>query len=388
MIKFNKILIMLLLLIWIFPISAYWNNSNYFIVTAYYSPMPDQKYYLKGSYKAEKRLNWEWIKWASWKWVFSGMLAAPKWYRFGTKIYLKWLWIWSVEDRWWAIVKAGNRGYYSDRIDVWMWYWDEGLRRALYWWKRKIKWYIVNKNSKVNLDYNNISAPLWVTKKLKPIIKKNDSIFSTSIWKWSNMKKIKSLQLFLKAIDLYSWKIDWVYNEEIVGIIYNFQKENSIVNSEYDYWAGYFWPKTRKAFLKYSNKIVKDRQRREDLIIKYKALEEEAKKEAKKEVIIIWKPKFWEISVRVRWLQKLLGFLWYFNYKDTAIFWKKTEKSIIKFQLDNNIILSEKSKSAWIFWPKTLSIMEEKLKKELLKNKIKEKNLDEKTLLEIWVYKV
>jgi len=388
MIKFNKILIILLLLIWISPLSAYWNNSNYFIVTAYYSPLPDQKYYLKGSYKAEKKLNWEGIKWSSWKWVFSGMLAAPKWYRFGTKIYLEWLWIWSVEDRGWAIVRAGNRGYKSDRIDVWMWYGDEGLRRALYWGKRKVKWSIISKKSRITLNYKNISAPLWVTKKLKPIVKKNDSIFSTSIWKWSSMKKIKSLQLFLKDLELYSGKIDWIYNEEIVWIIYNFQKENSIIKTEYDYWAGYFWPKTRKAFLKYSNKIVKDRQRREDLIIKYKALEEEAKKEAKKEVIIIWKPKFWEISVRVRWLQKLLGFLWYFNYKDTAIFWKKTEKSIIKFQLDNKIILSEKSKSAWIFWPKTLSVIEEKLKKELLKNKIKEKNLDEKTLLEIWVYEV
>jgi len=388
MIKINKIFIFILLIIWIFPITAYWNNNNYFIVTAYYSPLPDQKYYLKGNYKAEKRLNWEGIKWASWKRVFSGILAAPKKYRFWTKIYLKWLWVGVVEDRGWAIVKAGNRGYKSDRIDVWMWYGDEWLRRALYWGKRRVKWYVTYKKSKVSLNYKNISAPLWVTKKLKPILKKSNSIFGKSIWKSSNIKEIKSLQLFFKDLELYSGKIDWIYNDDIVSIIYDFQKRYNIIKWEYDYWAWYFWPKTRDKFKKYYNKILKDRQRREDLIIKYKALEEESKREAKNKVLIIWKPKFWEVSVKVRKLQKLLGFLWYFNYKDTAIFWIKTKKSIIKFQIDNDIISSKDSKSAWIFWPKTLSVMEDKLKKELLKNKIKEKNLDEKTLLEIWIYKI
>jgi len=388
MIKLNKIFIFILFIIWIFPFSAYWNNSNYFVVTAYYSPLPDQKFYLKGSYKAEKRLNWEGIKWASWKRVFSGMLAAPKKYRFWTKINLKWLWVWVVEDRGWAIVKAGNRGYKSDRIDVWMWYGDEGLRRALYWGKRRVKGYVTYKKSIVSLNYKNISAPLWVTKKLKPIVKKSNNIFSKSIWKSSNIKEIKSLQLFLKDLGLYSGKIDWIYNDDIVSIIYDFQKRYNIVKWEYDYWAGYFWPKTRVTFKKYYNKILEDRQRREDLIIKYKALEKESKREAKEKLSIIWKPKFWEVSVRVRKMQKLLSFLGYFNYKDTAIFWIKTKKSLIRFQLDNGVILSEKSRGAWMFWPKTLSIIEEKLKKELLKNKIKDKSLDEKTLLEIWVYKI
>jgi hypothetical protein len=31
--------------------------NRYFVVTAYYSPLPGQDYYLKGNFEAEKRLN-------------------------------------------------------------------------------------------------------------------------------------------------------------------------------------------------------------------------------------------------------------------------------------------------------------------------------------------
>jgi hypothetical protein len=33
------------------------NDAGYFIVTAYYSPLPDQKYYYTGDYESEIKLN-------------------------------------------------------------------------------------------------------------------------------------------------------------------------------------------------------------------------------------------------------------------------------------------------------------------------------------------
>jgi hypothetical protein len=60
-----------------------------FIVTAYYSPLPNQSFYLKGSYEADIRLNGNGTHGASGKAVYVGMLAAPKTYPFGTKIYLQ-----------------------------------------------------------------------------------------------------------------------------------------------------------------------------------------------------------------------------------------------------------------------------------------------------------
>jgi len=185
----------------LFPVNWFASTSDtYFVVTAYYSPLPDQQYYLKGNYADEIRLNGKGIAWASGKWVFSWMLAAPQNYAFGTKIYLEWLWVWSVEDRWGAIVNAWNRWYSNDRIDVWMWYWDEGLRRALYWGKRTVKGTFMSNNTELDLDYNSIPAPLWATNGLEV----TPSIFYKSIWTESLWEDIYALKLFLSENNIYS----------------------------------------------------------------------------------------------------------------------------------------------------------------------------------------
>ncbi len=79
-------------------------EERFFVATAYYSPLPNQKYYLRGNYEAEIRLNGNGTHGASGKAVFEGMIAAPKDYAFGTKIWIADLGIGSVEDRGGAIV--------------------------------------------------------------------------------------------------------------------------------------------------------------------------------------------------------------------------------------------------------------------------------------------
>lgn len=37
-------------------------TENFFVVTAYYSPIPWQKYYLRWNYEDEVILNWKWIR--------------------------------------------------------------------------------------------------------------------------------------------------------------------------------------------------------------------------------------------------------------------------------------------------------------------------------------
>lgn len=91
-----------------------------FIVTAYYSPLPNQNFYLKGSYEADIRLNGNGTHGASGKAVYEGMLAGPKTYAFGTKVYLEGLGIGTIDDRGGAIVSSGSRGYTADRLDIWM----------------------------------------------------------------------------------------------------------------------------------------------------------------------------------------------------------------------------------------------------------------------------
>ena len=40
-------------------------QGQFYIITAYYSPLPDQEFYLKGSYEADIRLNGQGIAGAS-----------------------------------------------------------------------------------------------------------------------------------------------------------------------------------------------------------------------------------------------------------------------------------------------------------------------------------
>ena len=68
-------------------------------MTAYYSPLPGQTFYLRGNYEAEKILNGNGIYGASGKPVFAGMIAAPKTYAFGTQIQFDGLGMGIVEDR-------------------------------------------------------------------------------------------------------------------------------------------------------------------------------------------------------------------------------------------------------------------------------------------------
>lgn len=69
------------------------NDSNLvyttsFVSTAYYSPLEGQRAYVTGNLTAEKRLNGNGTNGADGTEVLFGMLAAPRTYPFGTKIYI------------------------------------------------------------------------------------------------------------------------------------------------------------------------------------------------------------------------------------------------------------------------------------------------------------
>ena len=101
-------------------------REQLFHITAYYSPILGQSIYLRPDYDAEIKLNGRGVRWASWKSVFNGMIAAPRTYSFGTRIILPGFGTWEVSDRGGAIIAWST----SDRIDIRVWQWDEWLQRA------------------------------------------------------------------------------------------------------------------------------------------------------------------------------------------------------------------------------------------------------------------
>ncbi|MBI5411603.1 peptidoglycan-binding protein [Candidatus Peregrinibacteria bacterium] len=214
------------------------SGKRFFMVTAYYSPLPDQTFYLTGSYETDIRLNGNGTNGADATEVYSGMLAAPSKYPFGTKISLPGLGVGTVHDRGGAIL--AGRDY--DRIDVWMGQGEAGLARALHFGKRLIEGEIVEATIPEVFDYT------WLSTEIPSYIrnreKLNVSLSSTSASPISTVS-IRDLQQGLRQFGYYDGAIDGVMNSDLHDAILTFQLDNNIVSSPFDAGAGSFGPKTQ-----------------------------------------------------------------------------------------------------------------------------------------------
>lgn len=148
------------------------SEKRQFLVTAYYSPKPDQSFYIRGSYDADVKLNGKGTHGADGTEVYVGMIAAPQTYPFGTRISIPGLGVGEVHDRGGAIQPGAD----FDRIDVWMGYGQEGLSRALNWGSRYVEGEVYFDPSLVEagFDYSwvnpNLSEATVKTLKSKTVI--------------------------------------------------------------------------------------------------------------------------------------------------------------------------------------------------------------------------
>jgi len=333
--------------------TALTSSPQKFIVTAYYSPLPNQSFYLKGSYEADIRLNGNGTHGASGKAVYEGMLAGPKTYAFGTKVYLEGLGIGTVDDRGGAIVSAGSRGYDADRLDIWMGQGEEGLRRALSWGKRSVMGNIIPKEEvpadasldiskvkivKISTKLQNISSKVSVPEKKEP------DIFNTSVGKYTNPEKIKELQTILSQLSYYIGDIDGKYSRSLIDAIYDFQIKNEIISSRENLGAGYYGVKTRAKLQEVYTLSIENEKKRmieEARLIAIK-VEQEKKIAAQKQEVTLFvqnlgTPEMNDIGEHVRKLQQSLKSLGYFTQKDTAIFGKQTHAALVAYQTDKDI---------------------------------------------------
>lgn len=120
------------------PIASQAQTEPYtqeFLITAYYSPKPDQCCYIRGNYEAEIMFNGQGIRGASGIEVHPGMMAAPLAYAFGTRIAIPGIGVGTIEDRGGRIIEWENGLH---RLDIWMGEGEEGLARALQWGARRV----------------------------------------------------------------------------------------------------------------------------------------------------------------------------------------------------------------------------------------------------------
>ncbi|NDK09623.1 hypothetical protein GW846_02490 [Candidatus Gracilibacteria bacterium] len=362
-------------------------DQNYFIVTAYYSPLPDQNNYLTGNFKDEVILNGQGIAGASGKKVFSGMLAAPSKYSFGTKIHLDGLGIGEVSDRGGAIVPAGQRGYSYDRIDIWMGYGDEGLKRALYWGKRKVAGNIVDATSSVNLDYTSVPSPNWISvgkddisnksvqqSVLEPV-EQNVSIFEIVLSSLNSGNYVAELQTLLSDLGyIASDYTAGVYDDKTIEAVRSFQLNFGVISHINDAGNGVYGPKTQKEFKRQYDIYLKEQKLFQEYEESLELLQQEAQLNAQETIKNITNVGYGEISSSVREFQIVLSNLGYFDYKDTAIFGAKTKSSLIDYQLENNIIDKQSQVDAGIIGPKTLESLTEDIADTYFIQKLIEQN--------------
>jgi peptidoglycan hydrolase-like protein with peptidoglycan-binding domain/3D (Asp-Asp-Asp) domain-containing protein len=269
------------------------------LVTAYYSPLPNQTFYIRGSYEADIRLNGRGTNGADGTQVYTGMLAAPKTYPFGTRVKIPGLGVGEVHDRGGAILAGKD----YDRIDVWMGSGEEGLSRALNWGARVVdgEIYYTPDQIEPGFSFSGISATLPdafvnrlknnsvasttevastetsdtktdvevqpVTEPVAPAVtdeenkelerlEQNRTLLAAGIGKDDNGDEVKNLQRMLWDLGYYQGEITGTYDQVTVDAVFSFQVESGVLKTEWDSGAGYFGKKTLEALLSVIEKKI------------------------------------------------------------------------------------------------------------------------------------
>lgn len=316
-----------------------------FTLTGYYSPLPNQKFYLTGSYEAEKRLNGQGIAGADGTPVFPGMIAAPKNYPFGTKICLPNFGCGAVHDRGGAIVNKGERDLARhDRLDLWMGYGEEGLMRALGLGVQHVTGKIYPAGSHVETSVNfQAATPLG-----RIIDLPDQKNFGRNLSLGSSGDAVKSLQEALKYLGYFEEFASGKFGNKTQAAILNFQLEHFVVYSAQDSGAGVFGPKTRAKL----GEVWYEKKVQEKIMKKWEDLsfEKNLGKGAR--------------SAEVMKLQEILVREEFMDHVPTGYFGNVTREALIDFQLATGLISSKNSVGAGQVGPKTRALLNTYIEKE------------------------
>lgn len=298
-----------------------------FIVTAYYSPLPDQDFYVTGSLASDKRLNGNGTNGADGTPVYSGLIAAPSTYAFGIGINCPGYINGEIHDRGGAIVKAGKRNNAYDRLDFWAGYGDKGLRTALYWGKRTLTCTVSAPGQDHGQQFVSLpNAPTTFGIAQTPT-RRPSSTYTTVAYAGIPTKYKQMLS-------------DLGYAPEDKASRIAFQMRHNIIDSIDESVAGNVGPRTKAKLEQiFSHSIPPE------------GLE------------------FGNVSTQVRQLQQILVDQEYLKTAPTAIFGAKTKQALIEFQLNHKLIDSPQDLAAGYLGPGTHAALKKVvLEEELISN--------------------
>ncbi len=326
------------------------------LVTAYYSPLPDQSFYIRGSYEGDIRLNGRGTNGADGTPVYVGMLAAPKTYAFGTRIAIPGLGVGEVHDRGGAIVE--RQGYH--RVDVWMGHGEEGLARALNWGARLVdgKVYADPAQVQPGLDFSWVSAQLpgsVISRLTRQSVQSPQSV-SQTVTPVSSAERIKDLQAALATLGHYQGESNGLYDEATTRAVLDFQLASGVIPDAQAQGAGHYGPKTQSALEQalsgYNAAFEKEKQQLEEDL---KTLASGLGKEAEGE--------------DVKALQQMLWELGYYHGMLHGEYDQATIEAVFQFQREHGVLDSERELGAGFFGPKTQEALKSAFRERIAKLK-------------------
>lgn len=310
------------------------------MVSAYYSPLPNQSFYMRGSYEADKRLNGNGTNGADGTQVYIGMLAAPRTYPFGTRIRIPGLGVGEVHDRGGAIKARAN----YDRIDVWMGYGEEGLSRALNWGMRLVEgevyWKAYQVEPGFSFSWVSDQLPASTLNRLTAKTFINPQTFTKPITSASSKTSIQELQEALRLFGYYHGSVDGVYDDETRQAVLTFQVDEGVIQSVHDTGAGYFGPKTREALKtkseNFNSRILKEQKRLKENV---QALSVGLGKNSEGEEVYKVQQMLWELG--------------YYRGQLNGDYDQETIDAVLEFQKANGVVQNDWEKGAGYFGQRT-----------------------------------
>ncbi len=197
------------------------------IITAYYSPEPDQCCYVKGNYEEDMILNGEGHHGADGTAVYPGMVAAPPSYPFGTRLVIPGIGTVTVHDRGGAIQEWSN----AHRIDVWAGRGEEGLARALAFGVRHVHAIVYPPQAEKPAESVDLAALPAPSERLEPYRSAATTLLDVTAKLGQKTASVSLLQERLKAIGYFNDRVTGLFGPVTQKALHNFNKDMQLETS-------------------------------------------------------------------------------------------------------------------------------------------------------------
>lgn len=196
-----------------------------FVVTAYYSPLPNQCCYVRGSLELDQELNGKGTHGADGTPVYPGMIAAPSIYPFGTRIVLPGLGTFTVHDRGGAITESQDG---THRLDVWAGSGEEGLARALAFGVKHIRGKVhpsCNPQPPEAVTFETLPAPV---SQITPYAGDTLSVLALAPQAGDRNVAVQTMQQTLKELGYFTEPVTGFFGDVTKGSLATFLDDHNI----------------------------------------------------------------------------------------------------------------------------------------------------------------